>query len=256
MINRIAVSGLNGSNHILRTLQDNISNVRTTAFKGEHAATLDAWQMAYNGGGARPEAVTRNLTQGPLQRTGNVLDLALEGPGYFAARDGESQVFTRAGSFSVGAEGQILTDTGHALLGYPGLAADKVEGDAPGVLKLPLPLANDASLTIDTKGQVLLEDPRGATLIGTLAVAKFQSESDLEPLSMSDFGATEGSGAPIFGAADGNRTGMYQQQLEQANVNLMEQLTALISVQNAFSAQAKSLSTYDDMIKTSLSDMR
>jgi flagellar hook protein FlgE len=49
---------------------------------------------------------------------------------------------------------------------------------------------------------------------------------------------------------------MYQQQLEQANVNLMEQLTALISVQNAFSAQAKSLSTYDDMIKTSLSDMR
>ena len=51
MINRIAVSGLNGSNHILRTLQDNISNVRTTAFKGERASTLDAWQMAYNGGG-------------------------------------------------------------------------------------------------------------------------------------------------------------------------------------------------------------
>jgi flagellar hook protein FlgE len=256
MINRIAVSGLNGSNHILRTLQDNISNVRSTAFKGERAFTLDAWQTPSGGGGAEPALVTRDPTQGPLQGTSNALDFALTGPGFFVTADGEEQRYTRAGNFSLSADGHIVSDGGYALLGYPGSRAEAAGGSAPTPLRLPAPLAADASLAVDAKGQMILSDAKGATLVGTVAIAKFPVEGGLQALSESQYGESAASGPAIFGFADGAQTSLQQRQLEQANVNLMDQLTSLIAVQNAFSAQAKSLSTYDEMIKTSLSDMR
>jgi flagellar hook protein FlgE len=120
------VSGLSANGRALSVIGDNIANVNTTGFKGSRAVFGDILSQALGGGGALQigrgvmlMGVQQIFTQGTLETTANPLDLAIEGDGFFIARDAAgAQYYTRAGQFRLDREGNIVNPEGLELQGY------------------------------------------------------------------------------------------------------------------------------------------
>jgi flagellar hook protein FlgE len=121
-----ALSGLLGAQTGLNTVSNDLANANTTAFKSQTALFEDVYPAdATNtpGIGTATEGITQDLTQGGLTSTGNPLDAAIQGNGYFIVNNNGTQQYTRDGAFSINATtGQMQTATGATLLGYPAAA--------------------------------------------------------------------------------------------------------------------------------------
>lgn len=123
---RTALSGLNAASADLRVTANNIANSSTTGFKQSRAEFADVFATAYSGisrtaigSGVRLSSVTQQFTQGNIDFTGNNLDMALSGKGFFVLDDNGSRSFTRDGSFQVDRDGYVVSATGRRLLSYP-----------------------------------------------------------------------------------------------------------------------------------------
>lgn len=122
-----SVTGLNAANTSLATIANNIANVGSTGFKKSTATFNDLFASSQGtdatktiGIGALFKGVNQKFTQGPIQSTGNTLDLALAGSGFFVTRSATGETaLTRDGAFSVGTDRSIVTATGSRLMGYP-----------------------------------------------------------------------------------------------------------------------------------------
>lgn len=251
----IAATGMNAQQTNVEVIANNIANINTTGFKRSRAEFTDLLYQAERVAGAPsrggqeavPEgaqiglgtrtAAVRNLhMQGALTNTGNKLDLALNGRGWFqvANANGEN-LYTRAGAFNKNATGQIVTVDGYVVQPAMTLPTDATE------------------VIVNETGQVYARVGTTNTLqlIGQLTVANFANDTGLDPLGGNLYRETTASGAPVHGVPGDPGFGTVQQgYLENSNVDPVKEITELISAQRAYEMNSKVIQAADEMFST------
>ena len=248
----IARTGLDAQQTQMDVIANNLANVSTTGFKRARAVIEDLLYQTIRqpgaqssqstqipsglqlGSGARPVSTARIHTQGSVQQTGNDLDLALDGAGFFQVLlpDGTT-AYTRDGSFQKDNQGQIVTSNGYAV--------------QPSVT-IP---ANALSITISKDGIVTVTQPgtAAATQVGTMQVATFMNVGGLQSIGENLYMETASSGSPTPNTPGSNGAGVLNQRyVETSNVNVAEELVTMIQTQRAYELNSKVISTSDQML--------
>ena len=194
------------------------------------------------GGGVKTVGTPRLMGQGTLQPTGNELDIAIRGEGFFKIQmpDG-TYTYTRDGSFMMDAQGRIVTAHGNPV--QP-------------TLTLP---QNSSGLTINAQGQVSVTLPGSTTptTVGQIGLTRFINKTGLQPIGDNLFTETPASGAPQDGVANADGFGDLQQgNLEQANVEAVSEISDLIAAQRAYEMNSKVISASDQMLQAASNLMR
>ncbi|MBU2587301.1 MAG: flagellar basal-body rod protein FlgG [Erythrobacter sp.] len=250
----VARTGLEAQDARMRVIANNLANIGTTAFKRDRAdfATLayqeqrvagqqSTGQTAYAvglnlGTGVQVQGTSRIEAQGTLNTTGNVFDVALDGPGYFQVElpPGGQVGFTRAGNFTLSADGTLITSQGYAV--QP-------------ALQVP---AGAQSIAISPDGTVSAITPGNSepTLLGQLSIASFVNPAGLRAIGDNFLTETAASGPAEIGAAGENGRGQLRQgMLEASNVNVVEELVEMIEAQRAYEINSKMVSAVDEMLR-------
>ncbi len=250
-----AGSGMTSQQLNVDTIANNLANVNTTGYKKESAEFKDLLYVSLFkaqvvdgqgrpvglqvGHGVRPSAIVKNFTQGSMQPTGNPMDFAIDGEGFFVVRDQNDNLFyTRDGSFKLsidGEEASMVTSDGHFL---------QVEGaDAE--------LGSEISeITVDDSG-VLMVRRNDGTLdeIGIVDLVRFVNPAGLESVGGNLFKPTTASGEPIEAEDPGINGTIMQSYLEASNVQVVEEMVKLITAQRAYEINSKSVQTADEMLQ-------
>ena len=186
------------------------------------------------GVGVRTVATARVFTQGVLQQTDNKLDVAINGGGFFPIQQPDGTVaYTRDGQFRVDAQGQLVTSNGMPI--------------AP---PITIP-ANALTVTVGADGVVSVNTPgqTASTTVGQIQLASFVNPAGLDPHGQNLFVETTASGTATLGAAGTNGTGTLKQGfVETSNVNVVEELVAMIQTQRAYEINSKAIQTSDQML--------
>ncbi|HTH96271.1 MAG TPA: flagellar basal-body rod protein FlgG, partial [Stellaceae bacterium] len=186
--------------------------------------------------GVKAAAVYRINQQGNLSQTQNPLDVAIQGDGYFQVQmpDGTTS-YTRAGSFQLNAQRQIVTADGYLI--QPNITIPQ----------------GTTSITIDASGEVMA-DVAGTTNpqnVGQITLAVFPNPAGLSAYGQNLFSETQASGAPIVQNPGVSDTGVLQQGfLETSNVDVVTEITNLITAQRAYEMNSKVIETADQMQQT------
>jgi flagellar basal-body rod protein FlgG len=249
----IAKSGMEGQQTKLDAISNNLANVGTNGFKRggivfedlmyqnlrpAGSATSDQSQLPTGlqvGLGVRAAASTRNFAQGTLQSTGNDLDVAIQGSGFFQVQmpDGTT-AYTRDGSFQRDAAGQIVTNAGYVL--QPGLT---VPGTALSVI-----VGQDGTVQAMIPGQVAPQT------LGQIQLASFVNPGGLESRGGNLYGETAASGTANAAAPGSSGHGSLKQGfVEGSNVNVVEELVSMIATQRAYELNSKAIQTSDQMLQ-------
>ena len=249
----IARTGLDAQDMRMRVISNNLANVNTTAFKRDRAsfqtlayqvvtapgaASTSQTQYATGinmGTGVRIQGTNRIETQGSLQTTGNALDMALDGDGYFQVTmpDG-TLAYTRAGNFSRSAQGLLVTSEGYQVV--PGITIPE----------------GATSITVGSDGTVsaTLQGQTEASQIGQIQVATFPNSAGLQAKGDNYLIETSASGAANLGnPGELGRGTIRQGMLEGSNVNVVEELVDMIETQRAYEVNSKMISATDEMLK-------
>lgn len=247
-----AATGLDAQQTQLDVIANNLANVSTNGFKRSRAVFEDLLYQNLRqpgaqstqqttipsglqlGVGVRPIATERNHTQGTLTLTGNALDVAINGEGFFQILlpDGTT-AYTRDGAFQKDANGQIVTSSGYPL--QPAIT-------------IP---ANALSLTIGKDGvvSVTLPNQTAPAQIGNIQVASFVNPGGLQSVGENLFLETAASGTPNPNTPGTNGVGVLNQTyVESSNVNVAEELVLMIQTQRAYELNSKAVSTSDAML--------
>ncbi|HLZ05695.1 MAG TPA: flagellar basal-body rod protein FlgG [Bradyrhizobium sp.] len=250
-----AATGMAAQELNVQVISNNIANLRTTGYKKQTAAFQD---LIYEhvrrigaqssdqgtilpvgidlGGGVKTVGTPRTMTQGTLSQTGNDLDLAITGEGFFKILmpDGTFQ-YTRDGTFQMDNQGRIVTAQGNPV--QPSIT-----------------IPNNASgITINAQGQVSVTLPGSTTsqIIGQIQLTRFINKAGLQPVGDNQFTDTPASGPPQDGVANAEGYGKITQgSLEQANVDVVSEMSDLIAAQRAYEMNAKVISAADQMMQT------
>jgi flagellar basal-body rod protein FlgG len=252
----IAATGMLAQQTNVSVISNNIANANTTGFKSSRAAFTDLiyaserreGAVTAEGGAVAPVGLNVGLgvqavgtvrlnTQGGLISTENKTDLAIDGRGYFVVNTPDGgRAYTRDGSFQLSAEGQIVT-----LQGY--------EVD-PGIV-IP---ANAVNIEINAEGLVMafVENDPVPVEVGRLTLATFVNDAGLRSVGDNLLEATAASGDPIQANPGDPGIGVIRQgYLEGSNVNVIQQITDLISAQRTYEMASKAIETADQMMQRS-----
>ncbi|MGC4250741.1 MAG: flagellar basal-body rod protein FlgG [Sphingobium sp.] len=249
----VARTGLDAQNTKMRVIANNLANVNTTGFKRDRAdfETLAYQQMVAAGANSDTEnkfATGLNLgsgvsmqgtskinTQGTLQETGNALDMAIEGAGFFQVQRPDGSIaYTRAGNFTTTAEGVVVTSDGLPLI--PQITVP--EGTTG------LTVGNDGTVSATLQGQ---SEP---TQLGQIELANFMNASGLQPIGGNMLLETAASGTPQVGVAGLDGRGQIRSgNLETSNVNVVEELVDMIETQRAYEVNSKMIKATDEMLQ-------
>jgi flagellar basal-body rod protein FlgG len=249
----ISKTGMEAQQTQLDVVSNNLANVATNGYKKSHAQFEDLMYQTLRQSGAnsseqtqlptglqiglgvRTVATTRQFTQGNLQQSGNSLDVAIKGNGFFPIQmpDGTTG-YSRDGAFQVSATGQLVNSAGFTV--QPGIT-------------IP---ANAQTVTIGADGTVTASLP-GQTApasLGQLQLVNFINPAGLEARGGNLFGETAASGTPQGGAPGSGGLGTLSQGfLETSNVNVVEELVTMIQTQRAYELNSKAISTSDQMLQ-------
>lgn len=248
----IAATGMSAQQTNVEVIANNIANINTTGFKAARAEFTDLLYQAERVSGVPtvdgalpvPEGAriglgvhtvgVRNLhMQGPLTQTGNSLDLAINGRGWFQITNPNGEtLYTRAGSFSKGPNGELVTGDGY-------------------LVDPAITFPNDTTeIVINDNGQVYVNRASAALpqLLGQLTLATFANDAGLEPLGNNLYRETAASGQPLVSNPTESGTGkIHQNYLESSNVDPVKEITELISAQRAYEMNSKVIQAADDM---------
>ena len=248
----ISKTGMDAQQTQLDVISNNLANVGTTGFKRARVAFEDLLyqnvrQAGANssqqtqlptglqvGTGVKPVATPRMFTQGNLQQTGNQLDVAINGQGFFQITlpDGTTG-YTRDGSFQVDSNGQLVTNNGFAV--NPAIT---IPANA-----LAVTIGQDGTVSATVPGQVAPQT------VGQLQLASFTNPAGLEAKGMNLFAETAASGTAAANTPGTNGLGLLNQgYLETSNVNVVEELVAMIQTQRAYEINSKAIQTSDQML--------
>lgn len=249
----IARTGLDVQQTQLDVISNNLANVSTTGFKKARAVFEDLLYQTIRqpgaqssqqtqlpsgfqlGVGARTVATERIHTQGTLQQTGNALDVAINGRGFFQILmpDGSTN-YTRDGSFQVDSNGNLVTASGYQV--QPNIVVPE----------------DTLQLTIGRDGTVSVTQPNNATptVLGQLQLATFTNPTGLQSLGENLFAETASSGAPLVNNPGENGVGVLNQNfVENSNVNVAEELVNMIVAQRAYELNSRAITTSDQMLQ-------
>lgn len=248
----IAATGMSAQQLNVEVIANNIANINTTAFKRARAEFTDLLYQAErlqgvpNRGGEDPvpegaqlglgvkSAAIRKLhIQGTMVQTGNELDMAIDGRGWFQVTGPEGEaLYTRAGAFNKNAEGRLVTLDGYAV--------------EPAIIIPP----ETVEVTINESGEVFAQvagevNPRE---LGQLAMTNFANDVGLEAIGGNLFRETPASGPGIAGLAGDPGFGIIRQgYTEASNVDPVKEITELISAQRGYEMNSKVIKAADDM---------
>jgi len=281
----ISLSGLKGAQSDLASIANNVANVGSTAFKKSKVTFGDifagsAMQSNTAGGqGTRQIGATQQFTQGTLETTGKTLDIALTGEGFMTVKSAppSSQIsFTRNGSFGVDEERNVVDTVGNRVQVMP---VDAVTGKPTSTdpanftdVKIPLYKSDAAGVPIlDAGGNQIQLASVGVTVeglmtatyadgstekLGNLAIASFPSQEGLRQMGDGHWQTSRESGQPSYGAGNNGLYGAVRSgMLERSNVDITEELVALISAQRNFQANAKAIEAASALTQT-ITNMR
>jgi flagellar basal-body rod protein FlgG len=245
-----AATGMEAQQMQTDVVANNLANTNTTGFKKSRAnfqdlmyqTVLMAGATTPGGGqipsgiqvgmGARPSSVQKIFTQGDYQQTGNELDMAIEGRGFFKVMHGTSEMYTRAGNFTKDSEGYITTPAG-----------DRLQPE--------ITIPSEAVLVTVQPNGTLSAHGQGDTILMTaqIPIYNFVNPSGLFAAGQNLFQQTEASGDAIEGVPGENGFGtLANNYLEKSNVSVVEEMVAMIVGQRAYEANSKSVQTADTML--------
>jgi flagellar basal-body rod protein FlgG len=256
----IAATGMSAQEKNLEVIANNVANINTTGFKRSRAEFTDLIYQterlpgvssrgrdatvpegAQIGLGVRTAAIRSVQIQGALTNTGNSLDLAINGRGWFqVTTPAGDTVYTRDGAFNTNASGQLVTTDGYLV--------------TPSV-QIP---ATATSVSVSQSGLVTATIPGQTTAqnVGQLTLANFINEAGLQPLGSNLFQQTAASGPPTVGVPAETAFGVVQQgYVEASNVDPVTEITNLISAQRAYEMNSKVIQAADQMSGT-ISNLR
>ncbi|HEU24962.1 MAG: flagellar basal-body rod protein FlgG [Mesoaciditoga sp.] len=247
-----AATGMNAQQFMIDTISNNLANANTTAFKESRAEFADlAYQNLYIAGtptsqntqsptglyvghGTRLVATNRLFTLGSLSSTGNPLDLAIDGDGFFQVQLQNGQIgYTRDGSFNLDGQGRLVTSDGYVVI--PNIVIPQ----------------NAESINIAPNGTVTVTQPGGTqTQVGQITLVRFLNPAGLESIGDNLYVATPASGQPIQGVANQDGFGALRQgYLETSNVNVIQQMVDMINAERAYEFDSKVIQTSDQMLQ-------
>lgn len=239
----IGLTGLKAATTHLDVVSHNVANASTTGFKSgraEFGDLVDPNAGESPGLGVKTQAINQQFLQGGTITTGNALDLAINGSGFFVVKDGTSTAYTRAGSFHVDKEGYIVNNLDQRLQG------------TGGDLQLTNPPVTN--IAIDKNGNITAKDNTGADIgpIGPIALVNFPNVQGLKSIGDTQWVATPESGAATALAAPGTGSlGLLSSgALEASNVEITEQLVDMIIAQRDFQANAQTITAGNNMVQT------
>jgi flagellar basal-body rod protein FlgG len=248
----VAATGMVAQETQLDTISNNLANANTVGFKSQHAefedllyqnvrtaGPTDGGNMAPTstqvGTGSRVVSIARSWAQGAMQQTGNPLDLAIEGNGFFAVTqlNGEP-AYTRAGTLKLDSQGRITTSDGLPVQPQITVPVDAI------------------SLTIGSDGTVTATQPnqKAPTTLGQLQITTFPNPDGFNDLGHNLFEATAASGQPVTGVPgiDGRGT-ILQGATEASNVEVVNEMVNLISAQRGYEMNSKVVAAADEMLR-------
>jgi flagellar basal-body rod protein FlgG len=249
-----AASGMTGQQFNIDTIANNLSNVNTTGFKKNRADFEDLLYQTKKvagtpatevtlvptgvqvGHGVKVAATQKIFTQGSLQNTGNVSDLAIEGEGFFRVLlyDG-TYGYTRDGAFKIDSNGQFVTSNGYRLI--PEVVLPE------GFIRESVTVSQDGRVTVKVPGN---DDP---ILIGQLELYRFVNPTGLQAVGENVFKMSSASGDPIQGRPGFDGMGKTLHRfLEMSNVAIVQEMVNMIVAQRAYEFNSKAIQTSDTML--------
>jgi flagellar basal-body rod protein FlgG len=248
-----AKTGLDAQQTRMTVVSNNLANVNTTGFKRSRAVFEDLLYQNVRqvgaatsqdtqspsgmslGTGVRVVATEKIYTQGNLNQTGNSLDLAVSGRGFFQILmpDG-SLAYTRSGDFQLSSQGQLVTSNGFTV--QPGINIPQ----------------GTQSITVGADGtvSVLIAGQSAPTQIGSLQLVDFVNPAGLQPRGENLLLETAASGTAQPGTPGQSGLGMIEQgAVESSNVNVVEEMVNMIETQRAYEMNTKAIQTTDQMLQ-------
>ncbi len=249
-----AATGMDAQQTRMDTIANNLANANTTGFKKVRADFEDLLsetvrspgEVNPQGGGTpsvplqvglgvRTASTTRSFTQGDFINTGNAMDLAIGGVGFFKVQRPNGEfAYTRAGNFNIDAEGRLVAGGGELV--EPNITVPK---DA-------------LSFNVTPDGQVSVKIPNqvNAQNLGRLELATFVNPAGLEAIGGNLFVESSASGPASYATPGEQGTGPLQQAvLESSNVKAVEEMVAMISTQRSYELNSKVIQTADQMLQ-------
>jgi flagellar basal-body rod protein FlgG len=227
-----AAAGMEAQQEQLNAISNDLANVSTSGYKSERVAFSDllyspvniAGTVSSDGAGASAKVIGRSEAQGSIQETGEPLDMAIEGPGYFeVTRANGQKALTREGTFGVDASGTIVNSEGNRL-------------DPP--IKLPAGVSA-SEVSIGPEGTVTA----GKRTLGQIKLVTVTSPEHLLSEGGGEFSVTAASGAPH------PATGKIRQgALEASNVNVATDMSLMVSTQRAYQMNSTAIQTESQMM--------
>jgi len=235
------------------SISNNLANVNTTGFKKAKVEFQDLlYQTMVEPGSSTSDGVrlpgslqvglgvktagnVHSFEQGSLMATGNPLDVAIQGDGFFVVKmPDQTNAYTRDGSFKVNADGIVVTADGHYV---------------DPQIQVP---ANSSNLIVGPDGRVTvtLQGDDVPTEIGQLEIAQFVNPSGMRSIGQNLYQGTDASGTATIGSPGTNGAGtLSSQYLEGSNVQLVEEMVNLIVAQRAYEISSKSIQVSDEMLQ-------
>jgi flagellar basal-body rod protein FlgG len=248
-----AKTGLDAQQTRMTVTSNNLANVNTSGYKKGRAVFEDLLYQnvrqvgastsqdtqlpsgLHLGTGVRVVATEKMYTQGNLTQTGNALDLAVNGRGFFQVLLPDGTLgYTRDGSFKVSAQGELVTSSGYAV--QPGI---QIPDGAQSVT-----IGGDGVVSVQLAGQ------SSATQVGSLQLVDFINAAGLQPRGENLLVESAASGPAQAGTPGLNGLGLLVQgSLESSNVNVVEELVSMIETQRAYEMNSKAIATTDQMLE-------
>ena len=248
-----SATGMQAQELNIDVIANNLANVNTSGFKKSRAEFQDLLYESLRpagaassadttvptgiqlGHGTRPAAVQKMFGQGDFQNTGNELDWAIEGDGFFQIElpDGDTG-YSRSGEFKLDADGRIVNPDGFPLIPEMTVPTDTIS----------------ISVGLDGTVSVIQAGDAEPTEIGTVQLARFVNPAGLRSLGKNLYSPTNGSGDEIIGTPGDNGFGTLAQGfLEMSNVSVVDEMVNMITAQRAYETNSKVITTADDMLQ-------
>ncbi len=253
-----AATGMVAQQTNIDVISNNLANVNTTAFKKSRAEFEDLMYQTLSvagtlnesgnrlptgfqvGMGVRPVSVHKFFSQGSFKNTGNTLDMAIEGQGFFRLNQDGNDVYTRAGNFKLDNNGRIVNANGYPL---------QPEFTVPDTA---------VTVTITEKGRISALDSNGQELAAAdIPTYNFVNPAGLKAMGRNIYVETDGSGAATQGTPGDNNFGtLAQGYLEMSNVEMVDEMVGLIIGQRAYEVNSKAMTTSDALLQTAINVKR
>ncbi|AUM00424.1 flagellar basal-body rod protein FlgG [Zoogloeaceae bacteirum Par-f-2] len=247
-----ARTGLDAQQTQLDVISNNLANVSTNGHKRQRAVFEDLLYQTIRqpgaqstqqtqissglqiGTGVRVVATERVFTQGNLQQTGNSLDLAIQGNGFFQVQMPDGTIaYTRDGAFQLDNQGNVVTASG-----YPLADAINIPADARSIT-----IGKDGTVSVLVAGDV------NPVQVGAIQLATFVNPGGLQSAGENLFYETASSGVANLNVPGTNGAGVLNQgYVETSNVNVAEELVSMIITQRAYELNSRAIQTSDQML--------